>query len=185
MSSHHKQPPPNEKKEGSPPIIEDGATKKIEQLEKDLQESHDKSLRLMADMDNLRKRMAREKEEILRYGTEKLLMELLHVKDSLESALKHSEEAHDPKMLRDGIVLTEKQLDQALEKAGLTPIKAIGEPFDPALHEAIGQEVSQHFEPGTVVHEFQKGYLFHERLLRPARVTVAGEPSEPSDETSE
>ncbi|MBI1909514.1 MAG: nucleotide exchange factor GrpE [Deltaproteobacteria bacterium] len=151
---------------------------KTEELKKQLAEAGDKYLRLAAEMDNLRKRADREREELLRYGNERLLKEILQIKDHLELALQHSEGVSDIKVLREGVLLTEKELDKILKKVGLHPVPTVGEQFDPAIHEAISQEPTTQAEPGTVVREYQKGYLFHEKLLRPAKVSVAAAPSQ-------
>ena len=90
-------------------------------------------------------------------------------------ALDHAKGAADVKPLHDGVTLTLKQLGNFLEKFGVTEIQSLGEPFDPAFHEAIQQQESAECEPGTVVQEHQKGYLINGRLLRAARVAVAKE----------
>lgn len=142
-------------------------------LEKKLKEMEDKYLRTYADFENYRKRVSKEKEEIVLMTSENLLKELLEVKDHLELALSHSKEAPEAKGLREGVDLTLKQLGKFLEKFGVTEIEPLGEKFDPAFHEAIHEEVSLEYQPGMIVHVYQKGYLFHGRLLRAARVTVA------------
>lgn len=144
-----------------------------EELDKKLKETEDKYLRTYADFENYKKRVAKDKEDLALITSEKLLKELLEVKDHLEAALSHSKDSAQVKGLREGVVLTLKQLDKFLGKFGVTEAPALGEPFDPAFHEAIHEEESD--KPGTVVHVYQKGYLFHGRLLRAARVTVAKE----------
>lgn len=142
-----------------------------------LKEMEDRYLRTYADFENFKKRVAKEKEELALRTSERLLKELLEVKDHLEMALSHAKDAKEVKGLREGVNLTLKQLGKFLEKFGVTESNPIGEPFDPAFHEAIHQEESAEYKPGTIVHVYQKGYLFHGRLLRPARVTVAREKS--------
>lgn len=148
----------------------------IRELEQKLKEIEDKYLRACADLENYKKRVQKEKEELTLLTSEKLLRELLEVKDHLELALshsQHSQEVSEVKGLREGVTLTLKQLGKFLEKFGVKEIHALGENFDPAFHEAVHQEESVEYKPGTVVRVFQKGYLFHGRLLRAARVTVA------------
>lgn len=147
----------------------------IDELKTKLKETEDKYLRTYADLENYRKRVFREKEEIAQATSERLLKELLDVKDHLELALSHSRESAEVKGLREGVQLTLKQLGKFLEKFGVKELQALGEMFDPAFHEAIHQEEGAEYKPGSVVHVYQKGYLFNDRLLRPARVTVAGE----------
>lgn len=166
-----------DKKQEPAPPVEVTPPEPENNFQEKYQEAQDKYLRLAAEMDNLRKRFDREREELLKYGSERLLKEILQIKDHLELALQHSETA-DVKVLRDGLLLTEKELDKLLKKLGLHPVPTVGESFDPAIHEAIGQEPTAEHDPGTVVREYQKGYLFHERLLRPAKVSVAMAPSE-------
>jgi molecular chaperone GrpE len=152
---------------------EKGGEVRLQELEQKIKETEDRYLRACADLENYKKRAAKEREELIRVTSEKLLRELLEVKDHLELALSHSKESADVKGLREGVTLTLKQLAKFLEKFGVKEIEAAGENFNPALHEAIGEEESVEYRPGTVVRVFQKGYLFHGKLLRAARVTVA------------
>lgn len=151
------------------------AVDQVAELEAKVRELEDKYVRTYADFENYRKRAAREREEIVQFASERLLRELLEVKDHLELAIDHAEGATDVKPLQEGVDLTLKQLATFLEKFGVQEMTSLGEAFDPALHEAVHQEESQEAPPGTVVHEFQKGYLVNGRLLRPARVTVSKE----------
>jgi len=132
----------------------------------------DKYLRERADLENYRKRVQKEKEEILKYGNEAFILELLPSVDNLERALSHADAG--PSAVIDGVRLTLSMLVSSLKKHGVTPLEtAPGTPFDPALHQAMSQVVSTDQEPNTVVAEFQKGYLLNDRLIRPAMVSVA------------
>lgn len=132
----------------------------------------DKFVRERADLENYRKRVAKEKEEILKYGNENFVLEILPAVDNMERALAHATEGESAVI--EGVKLTLSLLLSALKKHGVTPIDTpAGAPFDPALHQAMTQVVSSDQEPNTVVAEFQKGYLLNERLLRPAMVSVA------------
>lgn len=153
----------------------DQDAKQLKELEEKLKAEQDKFLRTYADFENYRKRVAKEKEELSLITSEKLLRELLEVKDHLELALSHSKDSPDMKSLKEGVVLTLRQLNKFLEKFGVKEIDALGQPFNPSYHEAVQEEASVEFNPGTVVQVYQKGYMFHERLLRPARVSVAKE----------
>lgn len=146
---------------------------RLRELGQKVKELEDRYLRTYADFENYKKRVAKEREELVHVTSERLLKELLEVKDHLELALSHSKEAADVKGLKEGVTLTLKQLTKFLEKFGVKEIEALGENFDPAFHEAIQEEESAESRPGTVVRVFQKGYLFHGKLLRAARVTVA------------
>ncbi|MFZ2950185.1 MAG: nucleotide exchange factor GrpE [Desulfuromonadaceae bacterium] len=140
--------------------------------EKEARENWDRFLRERADLENYRKRVGREKEELLNYGNKSLLEEMLPIIDSLERALAH---ASDDGMgaVVEGIRMTHAMLLTALKKFNVTPIEAVGAPFDSAFHQAMAQVPTDQYEPNTVVEEFQKGYMLKERLLRPSMVTVA------------
>lgn len=138
----------------------------------------DKFLRERADLENYRKRVQREKEEMLKYGNESLILEFLPAIDNLERALEHSGEESMSAVL-EGVKLTLTMLQSALKKYGVAPVESKqGTPFDPAFHQAMNQVETADQEPNTVVSEFQKGYLLNDRLLRPAMVSVAKAPKE-------
>lgn len=153
-------------------------TERIQELEEALAQKEqeaaanwDKYLRERADLENYRKRVAREKEEILKYGNESFILDILPAVDNLERALSHAEEGG---AVIEGVKLTLSMLLASLKKHGVTPIDTpAGTPFDPALHQAMTQVPTGDQEPNTVVAEFQKGYLLNDRLLRPAMVSVA------------
>ncbi|RMH07564.1 MAG: nucleotide exchange factor GrpE [Nitrospirae bacterium] len=151
-----------------------------EELEKKTQELrslNDKYLRLAAEFENYKRRVQRDHAEAIRFGTEKLLRDLLPTLDNLERAIKCGREQMGLDGLLEGVELTYKQFLDTLSKVGVTQIVSVGEPFDPAKHQAIGQVESSSMPADSVVEEFQKGYFLHERILRPAMVTVA-KPSE-------
>ncbi|ACH40499.1 DnaJ adenine nucleotide exchange factor GrpE [Citrifermentans bemidjiense Bem] len=135
----------------------------------------DKYLRERADLENYRKRVQKEKEEILKYGKEEVIMEILPALDNLERAIDH---ANEESAIVEGVRLTLSMLLSALKKFGVTPVETPqGTPFNPEFHQAMGQVESADQEPNTIVAVFQKGYLLNERLLRPAMVTVAVKPA--------
>jgi molecular chaperone GrpE len=154
-------------------------------LQKELAELSDKYLRLAAEFENFKRRTLRERQELLNYGTENLIKELLGVVDNLERALVHvgdrSQGGIDSENLSEGVELTHRSLLQALEKSGVAPVEAQGASFDPKVHEALRQVPSAEHEPGTVLEVYQKGYLLKDRLLRPALVAVSG-PAEPGSD---
>jgi molecular chaperone GrpE len=139
------------------------------------EENWNKYLRIVAEMDNLRKRHARDLENARRYGVEGLATELLTVADSLEMALETGVKAPAESLLEGGKA-TLKQLQSAMEKFGITVLSPEGEPFDPEVHEALTMQESDTAEPDTVLTVVQRGYQLNGRLLRPARVIVAKEP---------
>jgi molecular chaperone GrpE len=135
----------------------------------------DKYLRERADLENYRKRVQKEKEEILKYGNENFILEILPALDNLERAVAHAPEDGSPVI--EGIKITLSMFLATLKKFGVTPVDpAEGAPFNPQFHQAMSQVETSEQEPNTVVSEFQKGYLLNERLLRPAMVTVAVAP---------
>ena len=139
--------------------------------------NHDRYLRAVAELENVRKRAARDVGNARRYGLERLAQALLPVIDSLEAGLASAEQATAESLL-DGKRATMRLMNSALEQVGIKELDPHGEPFDPALHEAMAVAPSDNAEPGTVIEVFQKGYSIHDRLLRAARVVVAGEPAE-------
>jgi molecular chaperone GrpE len=143
----------------------------LEALKGELAESHDKLLRLAAEIDNVRKRAAREVDAARRLGIERFAQALLPVIDSLEAGL--AAENADAATLLEGKQATLKLLEQAFRDAGIASIDPRGEPFDPNLHEAISMLPVPDAAPESVVEVIQKGYALQERLLRPARVVVA------------
>jgi molecular chaperone GrpE len=140
--------------------------------EKEARENWDRFLRERADLENYRKRVGREKEELLNYGNKSLLEEILPAIDSLERALAHAPEEGQGAVV-EGIRMTHAMLLTVLKKFNVTPIEAVGAPFDSAYHQAMAQVPTDQHEPNTVVEEYQKGYMLKERLLRPAMVGVA------------
>lgn len=146
---------------------------KYRELEDELSESQERVLRAVADAENFKKRLQREKEEQTRYANESFMRELLPVVDNLERALEHSEAGADEGGLVEGLNMTLKGFLDTLTRFGCSPVEAAGKPFDPNFHEAVSQEESADHEPNTVLKELQKGYMLKERLLRPAMVLVS------------
>ncbi|MCS7280520.1 MAG: nucleotide exchange factor GrpE [Desulfobacterota bacterium] len=163
-------------------IIEE-LKKTIEEKEKSINELKERLLYLQADFENYKKLKQKEKQDIIRYGNEVLIKELLPVIDNLERALDHAQRTCDIKGIEEGVRLTLNQFLRVLEKAGVTRIECVGQKFDPNLHEAFTEEERTDCEPGTVLCEFQKGYLLGGRLLRPAMVCVSKRPSEAKEES--
>jgi molecular chaperone GrpE len=159
----------------------------LEQKTQEAAEAQDKYLRTYADFENYRKRMQRDQGEFRKYANEQLMRELLTVVDHLGLALKHAADAGETGQgLREGVELVYKQLRDVLEKFGVKPFKAEGEPFDPAEHDAVMQEVTDEVPENTVVQVFQEGYRYHDKVLRHAKVSVAKKPpAEEPVETSE
>jgi molecular chaperone GrpE len=136
-------------------------------------------LRARAETDNVRRRAQEDVAKAHRFGIEGFAAALLAVKDSLDAAL--TVENTSVESFQEGVELTARQLDTALEKFAIRQVVPMGERFDPHRHQAISQ-VESDKEPGTVVQVLQKGYLIHDRVLRPALVVVSKAPSEPAPE---
>lgn len=146
---------------------------KLQKAEEEAKSHHDKLVRTLAEYENFRKRMQREKEEITKYAGEKLVQEFLPVLDHLEMTLDHAPNKEDP--LVAGVELTVKQFIQTLEKQGIQIIKGEGLLFNPHFHEAMGEEVSDTVKPGNIIKIHRKGFMIHDRVIRPALVTIASE----------
>ena len=141
---------------------------RIAALEAELRERREDLLRERAEVENFKRRMQRDKAESLRYALEPLVRDLLPVVDNLERALEHAEAA----TVVDGVRLVHKGLLEALGRNGVERVDAVGQPFDPGVHEAIAQADAADCAPGAVVAQFQAGYRLHDRLVRPAMVSV-------------
>ncbi len=150
--------------EESPVSTEADADAKYKELE-------DKYLRAHADFENTKKRLEKEKQMAIDYTSEKFAKEMLPIIDSLELALAHSGEAADGDKLREGVSLTLDTLVKTFERNGIKQI-AINGVFDPEMHEAIMQAPSEEVEEGHIVATLQKGYIFKDRVIRPALVSV-------------
>ena len=137
----------------------------------EVKQGQDRWLRERADLENVKRRAAREKADLAKFASEGVFRDLLPVVDNLERAVAHAEEQHDP--LVSGVKLVLKSLQDVLDRHGVTRVKARGALFNPAEHEAVGHVESAVHEPNAVVDEHQAGYRLHDRLLRPAMVTVA------------
>ena len=142
----------------------------------ELRQAHERWLRERADIDNLKKRSAKERADTIRYANETILRELLPVVDNLERAVAHARGGGNGKPLVEGVELVLKSLLDALERAGVKRVETTGTRFDPTHHEAMGHVETAAHEPNAVVEEHQAGYRLNERLLRPALVSVAKPP---------
>ena len=150
----------------------------LEQKTREAAEANDKYLRAAADFDNYRKRQQRDLADFRKYANEQMAQELLTVVDHLGLALKHAgESGGQAKGLREGVELVFKQLGDVLQKFGITRFEAEGEPFNPARHEAMMQVETPDAPENTVVQVLQDGYLYHEKVLRHAKVGVSKKPA--------
>jgi len=136
-------------------------------------------LRTKAETENMKRRLEKEKTDFIKFANESLIKDILPVVDNLERALKHSESSSNGDQgISEGVRLTYEGLKNALEKFGVKPVEAMGEPFDPNFHEAMMQRDDPEVEANTVLEEIQKGYLLHDRLIRPSMVVVSRKPAD-------
>lgn len=145
-------------------------------LQQELEDLRDRSLRTLADYENYRKRVERERTESRRYAGFEVLRELLEVVDNLERAVAAPGSVDE---LKQGVELILKQLHDLLRRSGVRPVPAVGEPFDPNMHDAVSRDQDATVDRPTVTAEHQPGFWMHERLLRPAVVSVAMPADEP------
>jgi molecular chaperone GrpE len=149
----------------------------LDSKEKEYKETFDRLLRTTAEFENYKKRTSREMDEFRKYANQSLLKEMLSVVDHIELAIQAAgaPSGADTGML-EGLNLTLKEFLRILDKFNVRPIEAIGQPFNPQMHEAIMQEATDRLPENTIVREMQKGYTINERLLRPSLVVVAAAP---------
>ena len=144
----------------------------LEEKTKEAEEKTDQWLRLRAEMENFKKRVHKEKSDLIKFANESLLKAMLPTLGNLARAIDHGRSAKENSSLLEGVQITQKQFFNTLEKFGVKSIPAVGEIFDPEKHEAISEQESDQ-EPSRVIAEVEKGYYFHDRLLRPAKVIVS------------
>ena len=147
---------------------------KLKAAEEEAKGYYDRYLRLAAEFDNFKKRSAREKDEFKKFANESLIQELLPVADNLERAIqsiKDDETIND--LVFEGIQMTLEEILKVFDRFKVKPIEALGEPFDPSFHQAVMQEETDLQPRNTVLNELQKGYMIHDRLLRPSMVVVS------------
>lgn len=147
-----------------------GGSDDVNRLRQEIAELRDRNVRALADFDNFRKRSERERQELKRYALLEPMREILTVADNLELALSAQGSADDLKL---GVEMIHRQMQELLRRFGVTEVLAVGQPFDPTLHEAVAREESPGAKTPTVAAELRKGYKLHDRLLRPAMVKVA------------
>lgn len=150
-----------------------GAPEQLAQLKVELEKYKDIALRSVADLDNYRKRMAREKEDAIRYANANFLERLIPILDNFELGLQAAKAGGGQSAILDGMTMVFKQLQDFLASCGVETIEATGEHFDPNVHEAIAQEENAEVEEGIVIRQLRKGYRLKDRLIRPANVVVS------------
>jgi len=150
----------------------------VEELRRQVEEKQDRLLRALAEVENIKRRTQREREEYIRYANESLLRDVVPVLDNLDRALEAARGTGEVSGVVGGVELIQRELVKVLERAGVTRYSALGQPFDPTRHEAIARVVRTDAKPGTVIGETLPGYQLHNRVLRAALVSVAAAPDE-------
>jgi molecular chaperone GrpE len=160
--------------------------KEAEFAKQEAQENYDKYLRVFAEFDNYKKRSNREMNHLRKYANEALLSDMLTVVDNLERAIDSlNDHAENTSSIVEGVRMTLGGILDLIEKHHVAPIESLGKPFDPQFHQAFQQEESEDHPSNTVLKEFQKGYLLHDRLLRPSMVVVSKKKEPPGSEKAE
>jgi len=160
--------------DGADDAPEEDGPENIDNVKLEVKENYDKYLRVCAEFDNYKKRAAREVGDFRKYANETLLKDLLSVIDNLERAVSSTQDVKEAANgVVEGVEMTLKEILKIVERYGVKPVEALGEPFDPSFHQAVMQEESDSQPENTVLTELQKGYLLHDRLLRPSMVVVS------------
>jgi molecular chaperone GrpE len=155
-----------------------GAGDQLESLKMQLRDAEDRVLRRQAELENFRRRARRESEEQRKFANQPLLMSLFPVMDNIDRAIAAASQAADASGLLEGFRMVAQQLVDTLQEHNCHQIDALGQLFDPALHEAISQQPSDEYPSGTVTKVAQVGYQLHDRVIRPAQVIVSTGPAE-------
>lgn len=148
----------------------------LEAKEQEAKNNYDRYVRQVAEAENFKKRNARERDDAIRFANEALLKDLLPIIDNLERAIAHAAGSNDGNSLVAGVEMILKGFLDVLNKFGVCQISAVGQPFDPAKHEAMAQVESVEHPPNVVMNELHRGYMFRDRLLRPTLVSVSKSP---------
>lgn len=147
---------------------------RVEALAQEAKETYDRLLRVSAEFENYKKRAAREMSDLRKYANENIAKAMLPVIDNLGRAIESSDnDGHGNRSLVEGVDMTLKEILKVLEQFGVKPFESVGEAFDPAFHQAVMQEETEEHPDNIVLTELQKGYMMHDRLLRPAMVIVS------------
>jgi molecular chaperone GrpE len=155
---------------------------KLQEKEKEAADNYDKYVRAVAELENYRKRAAREKADSIKYGNENIIKDILPLVDSMDRALQHADNHGYSDSFKKGLKLLQDQLLGCLGKHGVQQIECVDKTFDPNIHEAVFQVDTGDHEDNKVVEELEKGYRLHERLLRPAKVSIFKRPKKEDSE---
>ncbi len=157
-------------------VEEEEGPSELEQAQQEAKDARDAMLRMRAETDNLRKRLQREKQDSVQFANERLIKQLIPIFENLDRALKAQDT--NVESLKEGVQLTSNQVLALFKKENVEPIQAVGEPFDPSVHEVLSQIESNDHDENTVIEEFSKGYRMNGRVLLPARVVTSKKPQD-------
>jgi molecular chaperone GrpE len=157
---------PGEEKELTP-------DQEMARMQQEVEQANDMMLRLAAELDNYKKRVAKERESLIRYAAQDVLQELISVLDNFERAIESADKSKDFVSFLEGVKMIYKNMYDVMGRKGLVRIDAVGETFDPNVHEAVMQVTSEEHPENVVVEELQKGYMLHDRVIRPSMVVVS------------
>lgn len=149
------------------------ADQEMARMQQELKQANDMMLRLAAELDNYKKRVAKERESLIKYAAQDIIIDLLPVLDNFKRAIESADKTKDFDSFIEGIKMIYKQVNDLLEKRGVRQIEAIGQTFDPTIHEAVMQLASDEHPENIVVAELQKGYMLNDRVIRPSVVAVS------------
>ncbi len=152
---------------------EQEADQEMVRMQQEVEQTNDTMLRLAAELDNYKKRVAKERQSLIKYAAQGVVQELLPVLDNFERAMDAARQSKDFDSFLKGVEMIYKQMCDALEKRGVSRIDAAGKVFDPNVHEAVMQMASEKHPENIVVEELQKGYMLHDRVIRPSMVAVS------------
>jgi len=153
--------------------LEEKLTEEMLKYQEEARKNHDQYLRALAEVENIRKRSQREREEYLKYSNVSMIKKLLPVIDDLHRAIEAARNSRDFEALNKGVEMTAHNLNELLKGEGLVAIESIGKPFDPQYHQALTVEPSDKHPENTVIEQLQKGYILHDRVIRPSLVKVS------------
>lgn len=158
-------------------VVEEGPSE-LEKAQQEAKDLRDEMLRMHAETDNLRKRLQKEKQESVQFANERLIKHLIPIFENLDRALKAPDT--NVESLKEGVRMTVDQALALFKKENVEPIQAVGEPFDPSIHEVLSQIESDDHDENTVIEEFSKGYLMNGRVLLPSKVVTSKKPVKPA-----
>ena len=180
--SHDSSNSDNQEKTHSAEATEASPSASIEKnLDEELEKVKNEYLYLRAEFDNFRKQSIKERSDLVKYGAERLIIQLLNVVDVFQHALDMEVTPENLTSFKEGMVMTSKEFDNVLKNFGVESIDPKGEAFNPSVHEALGSEPSTEVAPGHIVKTFKSAYKLHDKIIRPAQVIVATEPTEAKD----